>query len=116
MVLNWSRCVLCGLELVSVGRLCGCEPVSAGRAPVCIVLGWSRPVSLRSCSFVLFWPGLGWSWLVSLRVVLFCLVLFYFGLVSAGLAMLCVVLGRSRLVSLRFFRFICALMLFCVDC
>ena len=25
----------------------------------------------QSCSFVLFWPGLGWSWLISQRVVLF---------------------------------------------
>ena len=62
MDLNWSRCVLCGFVLVSVGRLCGFEPVSAGRALFCSVLGWS-------CC-VLFWfcVVLGWSRLVLLRL------------------------------------------------
>ena len=66
MDLNWSRCVLCGFVLVSVGRLCGFEPVSAGRAPFCIVLNWSCCVLFGS---VWFWAGLGWSCCVCVALI-----------------------------------------------
>ena len=107
---------MCGFALVSAGLavfcvvwswgqlvvLCGFGSVSAGLGPFCIVLGWSRPATLRLYSFVLFWAGLSWSWLVSLRVVLFCLTLCCFGLVSAALAAFGLVLYCFGLVSAGF--------------